>query len=125
MKGQVSVEYLLLLAIGLVLIGFSVGALSVIKGMEGEMGSLEMAQVSAGALKGAGDEVCALGDGNSRTLDFSWEVSLECSNDVIKASVGEGSGVTALEHCNAYCSGASGSCFLIENKGGIVWISAN
>jgi hypothetical protein len=125
MKGQASVEYLLLLAIGLVLIGISVGALSVIRDAQEGLSSLEMAKVSAGSLKGISDEVCALGDGNSRTVEFSWDVSLECSNDVVKASVGEGSALIALEHCNAYCSGASGSGFLIENEMGSVRISGD
>jgi len=76
MRGQATVEYLLIVAIGLVLIGFSLGALSLIKEMGGELTSLQMAKLSAGSLKGASDEVCALGVGNSRSLEFSWEVSL-------------------------------------------------
>jgi hypothetical protein len=124
-KGQASVEYLMVVAIGLVLIGISVGALSLIRDAEEGLSSLEMARVSAGSIKGASDEACALGDGNSRALEFSWETSLECSNDVVKASVGEGSALVALEHCNVYCPGASGSRFLIENEMGSVRISGN
>ncbi len=125
MRGQATVEYLLIVAIGLVLIGFSLGALSLIKEMGGELTSLQMAKLSAGSLKGASDEVCALGVGNSRSLEFSWEVSLECSNDVIGASVSGERAVVSLEHCDVYCSGATGTEFLIENDGGSVRIVAN
>lgn len=124
MRGQATVEYLLIVAVGLVLIGFSLGALSLIKGMEGELGSFNMAKLTAGSLKGAADEVCALGNGNSRALEFSWDSSLECSNDVIGVSVGEGRSLVPLEHCGVSCFGAVGKEFLIENDGGSVRISA-
>jgi len=108
MKGQVTVEYLLLFSVGLVLISFAISALVVIRGAETQLTSLEKAEIAVSSLKSAGDEVCALGDGNSRVVELGWEVELECSGDVIKASVEEQSGVAGLEHCDVSCYGDGG-----------------
>lgn len=113
MKGQVTAEYLLLFAVGLALIAVSVGALVVIRDAEASLTSIEQAKVAAASLKGAGDEVCALGNGNSRVVELAWDASLECKEDVLRASVGEGSAVAALEHCNVSCDGASGKRFTV------------
>ena len=121
MKGQVTVEYLLLFSVGLVLISFAVGALVVIRDAEASLTSLEKAEVAVSSLKSAGDEVCALGDGNSRVVELGWEVDLECSGDVIKASVGEQGAVAGLEHCDVSCS-VDGDRFRVSNVYGRVEI---
>ena len=123
MKGQVTVEYLLLFSVGLVLIAFAVGALVVIRDAETQLTSLEKAEIAVSSLKSAGDEVCALGDGNSRVVELGWETKLECSGDVIKGSVGEQNGVAALEHCDVSCSG-SGEKFRVSNVYGRVEIES-
>ena len=121
MKGQATVEYLILFAVGLALIGFSIGALAAIKNAEGQLADLEKAKIAAASLKSAGDEVCALGDGNSRVVDLGWEVSLGCSGDALKAWSGNQSAVSGLEHCDVSCSG-SGRWMLVENEYGKVKI---
>ena|GEM_PF-2685317 len=123
MKGQVTVEYLLLFSVGLVLISFAISALVVIRGAETQLTSLEKAEIAVSSLKSAGDEVCALGDGNSRVVELGWEVELECSGDVIKASVEEQSGVAGLEHCDVSCYG-DGDRFSVSNVYGRVEIKS-
>ncbi len=123
MKGQVTVEYLLLFSVGLVLIAFSVGALVVIRDAETQLTSSEKAKIAVSSLKSAGDEVCALGDGNSRIVGLGWEVDLECSGDVIKATVGEQSGVGDIEHCDVSCY-EDGDRFSVSNVYGRVEIGS-
>ncbi|MBD3398181.1 hypothetical protein GF412_03245 [Candidatus Micrarchaeota archaeon] len=119
MKGQVTVEYLLLFSVGLVLIAFAVGALVVIRDAEASLTSLEKAEIAVSSLKYAGDEACALGDGNSRVVELGWEVELGCSGDVLKATVGEQGAVASLEHCDVSCYG-SGHTFTVSNEYGKV-----
>jgi hypothetical protein len=121
MKGQVTVEYLLLFSVGLALIGFAVGALAVIRDAEMQLTSLEKAEIAVSSLERAGNEVCALGNGNSRVVELGWDVGLECSGNVLKASVGKQSAVSALGHCNVSCHG-SGNNFTVSNTYGKVWI---
>jgi len=122
MKGQATVEYLILFSIGLVLIGFSLSALAVLSDTEASLTALEMGRISAGSLKGAGDEVCALGDGNSREVAFGWEAEIECAGDVMKVIVGEGSSVVSIEHCKVSCFGVEGKEFIVRNDMGKVRI---
>ena len=119
MKGQATVEYLILFAIGLALIGISVGALAAISEAEGQLTDLEKARIAAGALRGAGNEICALGDGNSRVVELAWEVSLECSGNLITASSGNQSAVSGLEHCDVSCSGKAGRVLVKNERGKI------
>lgn len=121
MKGQATVEYLLIFSIGLALIAFAVGALSTIRDAEARMSGLEQAEIAAASLKGAGDEACALGDGNSRIVELGWNVELECSGKAIKAYSGNQSAVSGIEHCDVSCSG-SGNRFEVSNSYGIIEI---
>ncbi|MBD3389591.1 hypothetical protein GF415_01395 [Candidatus Micrarchaeota archaeon] len=121
MKGQATVEYLLVFSMGLALIAFAVGALGTIRDAESRMSGLEQAEIAAASLKSAGDEACALGDGNSRVVELSWAVELECSGNVIKAYIGNQSAITGLEHCDVSCSG-SGDRFGVSNSYGIIEI---
>jgi len=123
MKGQVTVEYLLLFSVGLVLIAFAISALVVIRDAEAQLTSLEKAEIAVSSLKSAGDEVCALGDGNSRVVELGWEVGLSCSGDVIKAGVGGQGAVAGLEHCDVSCYG-SGEKFRVSNVYGRVEIES-
>lgn len=124
MKGQVTVEYLLLFSIGLVLIAFAIGALAVIKDTEGQLTSIEQAKIAVATFKSAGDSACALGSGNSRVVDLAWSVELDCQGDVIKATVGGQSAVSGLEHCEVTCSG-EGSSFRVINENGEIGIEEN
>ena len=121
MKGQVTVEYLILFSIGLALIAFSVGALATIKSTESQLTDLEKARVASAQLRGAGDEACALGDGNTRSVELGWSVDLECGSEGAVTAGGQSAGFV-LEHCDVYCDSISGKRFLMTNSGGNVKI---
>ena len=121
MKGQVTVEYLILFSIGLALIAFSVGALATIKSTENQLTDLEMVKVAAAQLRGAGDEACALGDGNTRAVELGWSVDLECGSGATVKAGGQSAGFV-LEHCAISCSPISGKRFLMRNEMGEVRI---
>ena len=124
MKGQVTVEYLILFSIGLALIAFSVGALATIKSTESQLTDLEKVRVAAAQLRGAGDEACALGDGNTRAVELGWSVGLNCSGEGIVTAGGQ-SAYFGLEHCDVSCGSISGKRFLMTNSGGNVKIEEN
>ena len=94
-----------------------------IRDAETQLTSLEKAEIAVSSLKSAGDEVCALGDGNSRIVELGWEIELDCSGDVLKASVGEQGAVASLEHCDVSCYG-SGDKFGVGNVYGRVEIDS-
>jgi hypothetical protein len=117
MKGQVTVEYLILFSIGLALIAFAVGALATIKSTEKQLTDLEMVRVAAAQMRGAGDEACALGDGNTRAVELGWSVDLECGEGAIVKAGAQSTGFV-LEHCEISCSSISGKRFLMKNEMG-------
>lgn len=119
MRGQVTVEYLILFSVGLALIAFSVGALATIKSTEGQLTDLEMVKIAAAQLRGAGDEACALGDGNTRSIELGWSVEMECGEGAVVKS-GEQSAAFGLEHCEISCNSISGKRFLMRNEMGEV-----
>ncbi len=125
MKAQVTVEYLLLFSIGLVLIAFAIGALAVIKDTEDQLTSLEQAKISVALLRSAGDSACALGSGNSRTVELDWDVSLDCAGDEIEAIVNGQSAVDVLEHCEFSSCEEGGSFRVVNNEFGEIEIVEN
>jgi len=68
MRAQITIEYLLLSVIALVLISFSVFALGRIKDASEKAYDAVEFRSSAADLANAMDEVCALGEGNSRVV---------------------------------------------------------
>lgn len=124
MKGQVTVEYLLLFSIGLALIAFAVAALAVIKGAESDLTNLEKAEIAAASLKSAGDEVCALGDGNSKVVDANWDVNVNCNGNAITVTSYNRTSTSGIERCDATCGDKNGTRFLVKNDAGTVDINA-
>jgi len=124
MKAQVTVEYLLLFSIGLVLISFAIGALAVIKDTEDQLASREQARLAVASIKSAADSACALGSGNSRSVNLDWVVELECEQRVIAATVKGQRALAALEHCEVSCP-SSGQNFQIVNNLGKIEIEEN
>ncbi len=77
MRGQISLEYLLISVIALAMLSISAAALLEIKDYSEKSTGLFRFRSSADALADAIDEVCALGNGNSRVLTLRSEVSVD------------------------------------------------
>ncbi|MFH1520366.1 MAG: hypothetical protein ABID61_01850 [Candidatus Micrarchaeota archaeon] len=77
MRGQISFEYLFLSLVSLSLISISVVALITIKDMSIMTVDLLHFASSARSLGNTINEVCALGDGNSRSIDIGRAITVE------------------------------------------------
>ncbi|MDD2655072.1 MAG: hypothetical protein PHC52_14525 [Syntrophales bacterium] len=121
MKGQVTAEYLLLVAVGISLLGISLAALSTIKGAEGTVYAREKARMVAGDLSSIASEVCALGDGNSRAYSMESAV-LECTGNTISVSVGNETASAGVPGCGVECGGEHSGGISISNSHGTVII---
>lgn len=121
MKGQSSAEYLLLLAVGIAMLGVSIAALSAIKNVERQVYALEKARIVAGGIGSVANEVCALGDGNSRAYYLEKAV-LECSGRTISVRVDGGNATSNVESCEVECDGAYEGEVRVWNSRGVVKI---
>jgi hypothetical protein len=80
MKGQASLEYLMLGVVGVALLSFSLFSLSEIKSSMDKNLALSRFRDSAISLHNSISEVCALGSGNLRAVSLSAPVSAETEN---------------------------------------------
>ena len=83
MKGQVSLEYLLISAVALVMLSLSAAALLNIKEYSEESRELFKFRSSAIALANAADEVCSLGNGNQRTVVLHSRMAVDWDGAII------------------------------------------
>lgn len=123
MRGQVTAEYLLLVAVGIGLLAVSLVALTSIKGAEAQVYAREKARVIAYDLASIGNEICALGDGNSRAYGLE-RARLECSGNGIEVFVDGASANAEVEDCGLECGGEYSGEIRIRNVHGKVVIGA-
>ena len=121
MRGQVTAEYLLLVAVGISLLGISIAALSTIKEAESTVYAMEKARMVAGDISSIASEICALGDGNSRAYSME-SALLECSGSTVSVSVGNGTASAGVPGCEVECGGAHSGEISIKNSQGTVEI---
>ena len=76
MRGQISLEYLFLFVISLVLISFSIFALSKIKEAADVSYDLRVFNSSVNQFYNTAEELCAMGNGNKRTITLQSEIEL-------------------------------------------------
>lgn len=119
MRGQATAEYLLLVAVGIGLLAVSLVALTSIKGAEAQVYAREKARIIANDLASVGNEVCALGDGNSRGYSLE-DAKLECSGNVIMVSVSGASANASISDCEVECGGEHSGGIRIRNAHGKV-----
>jgi len=121
MRGQVTAEYLLLVALGISLLAVSLFALTSIKGAEEQVYAREKARMVAYDISSIGNEICALGDGNSRAyaLEGAW---IECSGNRITVSVSGASANSSISDCEIECGGDYSGEIRIRNSHGKVLI---
>lgn len=81
MKGQLTLEYLFLALISLVLIAISFAALGKISEAGARAYSLGLFKTSFSDIHNAGEELCAMGAGNSMTLKIKQNISIFYDSD--------------------------------------------
>lgn len=123
MRGQVSAEYLLLVAVGISLLAVSLFALTSIRGAETQVYAREKARMVAYDVSSIGNEICALGDGNSRVYPLE-RVGMSCSGNMISVSVSGASANSTVSDCEVECNGDYSGEIRIRNAHGKVLIGA-
>ncbi len=124
MKGQLSLEYLLLAMAALSMLALSALALSEIKkSADTGFGSMRF-RMDASALAASISEVCALGDGNGRELRLGGPVAVESAKTdegwAFRLSDGASS-VVRESACEAR-GGRNGGLVYVENEKGAVTV---
>jgi hypothetical protein len=84
MRAQVSSEYLILMAVGLVAVLISLAALS--KGAEASRFAFDggLFRASAESVYNTGEELCALGDGSSLAIDVLYGLNISYSGPEVE-----------------------------------------
>jgi len=123
MKGQATAEYLLLVAAGISLLSVSLFALTSIKGAEAQVYAREKARIIAYDVSSIGNEICALGDGNSRSYLVEG-AEMECAGNEIHVSVSGASAGSRVSDCEVECGGGYSGEIRIRNSNGKVVIAA-
>lgn len=86
MRGQLSIEYLFLALISLALIAIAIGALIKIKETGDRAYRLELFKSSALDIYNAGEELCAMGSGNSVNLKTREEIFISSDSGMVSFS---------------------------------------
>lgn len=124
MKGQLSLEYLLLALVALSMLALSALALSEIKkSADAGFGSMRF-RMDASAVAAAISEVCALGDGNGRELRLGGPVTIDSAKAeqgwIIRLS-GGGPSLVRTGACEAQGGKKEGLVY-VENENGLVTV---
>ena len=82
-KAQITAEYMLLAALCLTLVVFSVSSLLKIRDAGEKAYRMELFKSSAVEIYNAGEELCAMGSGNSLTLKSRESISVSHSGDEV------------------------------------------
>lgn len=125
MKGQLTIEYLFLALISLALLSISISALLKIKEVGDHAYHLEMSKSTAMDIYNAGEELCAMGSGNSIRLRVRETISISySSNEVLFSNNEIGFQLSKQASC-PYIPKIifQNSEILIENDGGNIRIS--
>jgi hypothetical protein len=126
MKGQASLEYLLVTIVAVSMLIISASALYGIREMAVQGAAAAAFRSQAAMMADAGNEVCALGDGNGRELSLAQAVSVESEKDeegYLARYAGAGN-VTLVRPCRCAVEetkGLSGLVYL-ENEDGKIKI---
>ena len=121
MRGQVTAEYLLLVAVGISLLAVSLFALTSIKEAEAQVYAREKARIIANDISSIGNEICALGDGNSRVYSLE-SVEISCSGNSVFVSVSGASANSTVSDCEVECGGEYSEEVRVRNSNGKVLI---
>ncbi|MGB9719047.1 MAG: hypothetical protein ACPL06_00430 [Candidatus Anstonellales archaeon] len=122
MKGQATIEYLLITLIALTLLSFSLHAL--INANTAQQIGYQKALFLSDAtdLAHAMSEVCVLGDGNSRKIQLKSEIEISGSGKMVTIRQGGGGNSTSSEElpCTISSSGTFSGAVYVKNEGGSI-----
>ncbi|MEM4335555.1 MAG: hypothetical protein QXY61_00975 [Candidatus Anstonellales archaeon] len=120
MKGQVTVEYLLITLIALTLLSFSLNVLT--NANNAQQSGYERAKFLSDAndISHAMKEVCVLGDGNSRKINLKTEIKISGKETVVIEGMYEN--LTHQEEipCDVSSSGTFSGTVYVKNDGGSI-----
>lgn len=121
MKGQVTIEYLLITLIALALLSFSLHALISANSAQQVSYKKALFLSDANDLSHAMREVCVLGNGNSRKIQLKSEVEITGgANSITVMEVG-GNGTHSEEMpCTISSSGTFSGAVYVRNDGGSI-----
>jgi hypothetical protein len=127
MKGQASAEYLLLFMVSLSLLGISAASLGAIRDSALHGITMHDFKRAALALSDVADEVCALGDGNSRMMHLGMPITIEeepgGDGPLLRFSF-ENSSLVQGSLCEAGSASLEAGEIYVENKGGKISFTA-
>lgn len=120
MKGQVTIEYLLITLIALTLLSFSLHALA--SANAAQQAGYEKAKFLSDAndLSHAMKEVCVLGDGNSRKINLKSEIKISRGKTVVMEGVMENATHSEELPCTVSSSGTFSGTVYVKNDGGSI-----
>jgi uncharacterized protein (UPF0333 family) len=121
MKGQLTIEYLLITLVALTLLSFSLHALISANNAQQTSYHKALFLSDASDLSHAMKEVCVLGDGNSRKIQLKTEVEISGSGNTLTINeVGGNSTHTEELPCELSSSGTFSGLVYVKNDGGHV-----
>jgi hypothetical protein len=122
MRGQLTLEYLLLATAALLMLSVSVLSFSALRGSAVAASGALRFEADATSLSNAMDEVCALGDGNGREVRLSVPLEMESAEAPYGWAVSFSYGGYSLAReslCEVAPGGLSGTVYVENEKGGI------
>jgi hypothetical protein len=123
MRGQASLEFLILFAVFLSILIIAIGAITRIEKLGRDGIGKRSAELLANDISNAINNACILGDGNRRTVESRMEFSLSSEGNGILLRAGNAE-IKRSTMCEAVVEGNqfSGTVW-VENRGGEVHIS--
>ena len=120
MKGQISLEYLVLSIVALAMLSVSLFALLNIRDYSSKASDIYRLKTSASSLGAAINELCALGSGNGRSVLLSTAISVEYADGVVAFSSSNSSKIVQASRCQVEVMEKLEGEVFIENENGLI-----
>lgn len=126
MKGQLSIEYLLVSTVAILLILVSLAALIGVKDYSDSAMKVHTLKSSAISLNTAINEVCALGNGNGRVIQLTTNLSIDCEyadEEWVVSFYDPENSIIHSSHCEVKTAKNLNGLVYIQNEKGIIKIT--
>jgi hypothetical protein len=124
MKGQVTLEYLFLAVVLLAVLAIAASALLGVRDSAEKSLQMLALKTDAQAIYNAAEDVCALGDGNSRTVTLHGKLRLESSGMGFSAGYGDNRSTARKLSCESGMNGWFEREMIVKNDGGTIVAAA-